>query len=422
MLNAIIVLLLAVGSAPQVGPGGERIYGRVITAGGDRLEGYLRWDRNETHWADFLDGQKAIPWANDREAEALDDELRRRRERERSISLPGLRISWDEDDGEPRTSASAVRFGHIRSLEVLDDRRAALVLVSGEEVELRGRSTDIGRSFRGLVVEDARRGEVELRWRDLDRVDFMAAPREAPPPAATRLHGTLRTSAGGELTGYVAWDMDETLTTDILDGRREGRDVDVVLGNVAAIEREGRDASRVTLTSGEVLILTGTNDVDADNRGIEITDLALGRAIVAWEDFESLVFHAPDAAAGAASGGAAATRDAFDGGRPLVGTVETTSGERITGRLRWDNDEEHTWEVLDGRADGVDYDVELGLVRVIERVGSSAARVELVDGRSLLLEGSNDVSEENQGIFVRPEGGETMLVRWRDFRRVTLGS
>jgi hypothetical protein len=178
----------------------------------------------------------------------------------------------------------------------------------------------------------------------------------------------------------------------------------------------------VTLTSGEVLILTGTNDVDADNRGIEITDLALGRAIVAWEDFESLVFHAPDAAAGAASGGAAATRDAFDGGRPLVGTVETTSGERITGRLRWDNDEEHTCEVLDGRADGVDYDVELGLVRVIERVGSSAARVELVDGRSLLLEGSNDVSEENQGIFVRPEGGETMLVRWRDFRRVTLGS
>jgi hypothetical protein len=295
----------------------------------------------------------------------------------------------------------------------VDDGRARLVLLSGEEVELRGGSTDVGRSFRGLTVEDAERGVVELRWRDLDRVDFMAAPPGAPPPTAARLYGTLRTTGGVELTGYVAWDMDETLTSDVLDGEHDGGDLDIGFGSVAAIEREGRDASRVTLATGEELILTGTNDVDSDNRGIEISDPALGRAIVTWDEFESLVFHAPESGRD--------TRADFDGGAPLVGTVESRNGERHTGRIRWDNDEEHTWEVLDGRSDGVDYDIELGLVRRIERAGSSAARVELLDGRSLLLEGSNDVNDENQGIFVRGESGRTVLVHWRDLERVTFG-
>jgi hypothetical protein len=411
MLNGVVAIVLALVAGPQAEPAADRIYGRVLTAGGDRLEGYLRWDRNETSWVDFLDGQKEIPWANIREAEELDEELRRRGERERSISLLGLRISWDEDDGEPRTTSAAVRFGHLRSLEVVDDGRALLVLLSGEEVELRGGSTDVGRAFRGLIVEDTRRGDVELRWRDLDRVDFMAAPAGAPPPGAARLHGTLRTRGGVELTGYVAWDMDETLTSDVLDGERDGTDLEIGFGSVAAIEPEGRDASRVTLAGGEELILTGTNDVDSDNRGIEISDPALGRAVVSWDELESLLFHAP--------GSASATRADFDGGTSLVGTVETRTGERHTGRIRWDNDEEFTWEVLDGRSEGVEYDLELGLVRGIERVGSSAARVELLDGRSLLLEGSNDVNEENGGIFVRLDGGGMVLVRWRDLQRVT---
>ena len=437
MRNSIAALSLAVLLAPtaaaaQAAPGAgpraadERIYGRVVTDEDVRLEGYLRWDRNETHWADILDGQKEIPHEHDVEAERLDEELRRRRQRERSLSLPGLRITWDEDDGDGRTVASGVRFGHIRSLEVVDDRRAVLVLVSGEEVALGGTSTDIGRSFRRLVVEDARRGDVELRWHELHRVDFAAAPAGALAPAAERLHGTLRTRDGTELTGWIAWDMDETLATDVLDADQDGERMEIDFGSIAAIRPEGANASRVTLRSGEERVLTGTNDVDADNRGIEVTDPEVGRAIVQWEDLESLRFHAPRRGAGTADAvdgsrtAPAGTRAAFDGGRPLRGTVETRAGEALTGPIRWDNDEASTWEMLDGRAAAVDYDIELARVRSIEPVGGDAARVELLDGRTLLLEGSNDVSHENQGIFVRPDGGDTRLVRWRDLARVTL--
>jgi hypothetical protein len=410
LLSTVVVALTVVVQAPQAEPDPGRIYGRVVTAGGERLEGYLRWDRNETHWVDFLDGQKEIPWAWLREAERLDEDFRRRRERERSITVLGVRISWDEDDEEPQpTSLAGVRFGHLRALQVLDDRRVRVTLKSEEELVLLSSSSDIGRSFRGLVLEDGGRS-VELPWRDLERVDFMAPPMDRAGPSAARLHGTLRTRAGAELTGYVAWDMDEALTTDVLDGRDGGRDRDVPFGEIARIEPEGRRSARVTFHTGQVLVLSGTNDVNADNRGIEITDWALGRAIVGWGELESLTFHPPGSEVG---------YEAFDGGRALSGVVVASRGRTVRGRIRWDNDEQFDWELLDGRRDGVDYDIELARVRQVERVGSSAARVLLRDGRLLVLEGSNDVGDSNRGLFIETSGGETVLVRWQDVERVT---
>lgn len=405
-----VATLWATALAPQA-ESSDRIYGRVVTAEGDHLEGYLRWDRNETHWVDFLDGRKEIPWAWVREAERLDDDFRQRRERERSLTVLGVRISWDEDEDEPPpTSTAAVRFGHLRSLEVLDERRARLVLRSGEDVVLTATSSDLGPAFRGLIVEDGTRGEVELRWRELDRVEFLAAPAGGSAPGAERLHGTLRTRSGVELTGFVAWDLDETLSTDVLDGEEGGRERDVSFGDVARIAREGSRSARVTLRTGEELLLRGTNDVNDENRGVEISDAAFGRAVVSWDELDALTFHAPARGAG---------YDLLDGGRRLTGVVETSDGRRLVGRIRWDNDEEAGWEVLDGRSDGVDYDIEMALVQGVERVGSSAARVTLRDGRAFLLEGSNDVSDTNKGIFVQTSSNEMALAHWRDVVRVT---
>lgn len=426
MSNALSALVLALAAVLQSEPTEERLYGRVLTSDGERLEGWLRWDRNETHVFDVLDGMKPILMAHDQEAEALDEELRIRRQRERSFSLPDLIITWDEDD-EPRTTQAGIRFGHIRALQVVDERHVLVLLASGEEVELGASSSDIGRSFRGLVVETATRGDVELRWRDLDRIELMPAPASVARPSSERLHGTLRSQEGVELTGWVGWDLDEALATDILDGNVAGRRRTIVFGDIAALRRETLASTRVTLRSGEEMVLRGTNDVNADNRGIEISDASFGRAVVPWTAFESLRFHPPEPRAVDPDGGqdrragpGAHDRSAFDGGRPLMGTVLTRRGDRISGRVRWGNDEEYTWELLDGMSDGIDYDLELGLVHTIERVESGLVRVTLRDGRALELGGTDDVGEENGGIFVKPEGEGTVLVRWQDFVRLTL--
>lgn len=406
------VVLVGLGAGPQQGPGADRLYGRVVTAGGEVYEGYIRWDRNEGSWADLLNGSKEIPWENVRDAERLEDRSYRR-DRERSVRVLGLRISWSEDDEDdyPTSASSGIRFGHIRSLMVMGDQRARLTLKSGEEVDLEGGSTDIGDDLRHLLIEDPERGEVELRWRDLDTVEFMQAPAEIAAPSTDRLYGTLRTRRGLEFTGWVAWDVDEILGSDILDGEEHGRSRKIPFDRIAAIEQAGSSGARVILRNGEEIRLRDSNDVDSGNRGIAISDPALGQVSVEWDDFDALTFEDPPSGGG--------EYDDFDGGRPLYGTVETEDGERYTGRIRWDNDEAFTWEILDGNAEDAELDVEFGQIRSIRREGWRSSEVVLLDGRTFDVEGSNDVDDDNKGIYLTLEDGETLLVPWRDFREVT---
>lgn len=407
-IAALVVMTLGAGA--RIDPPADRLYGRVVTAGGDVFEGFLRWDQNEGGWADLLNGSKEMPWENARDARRLGNE--EREGRERSIRVLGLRISWsDDDDGYPTSSTSGIRFGHLRSLAVLDDDRALLTLKSGEEIEMEGGSTDLGEELRGLVVDDPDQGRVELLWRDLDVVEFMAAPQGADAPAGQRLYGTLRVRGGGEYTGFVAWDVDEILTSDVLDGREGGRKHEIPFGRIAAIERAGSSGARVILRNGEEVLLRDSNDVDSGNRGIAVSDPALGQVQVGWGDFEEVTFHAPPPTE---AGG----YDAFDGGRPLFGTVEDRDGREYVGYIRWDNDEAYTWEILDGKDGDVDFDVELGNVRSIRRAGSWGADVTLLDGRTLELEGSNDVDDGNKGIFITFDDGDTVQIPWRDFAEV----
>ena len=162
----------AVALAPLVGrvegPAlDSRLYGSVVTRSGEEFEGYIRWDRNEGSWADLLD--------------------------------------VDRKGG--RSVLSGIRFGHIRRIEVLNAHEALFTLKSGQEQEFGSRRTDLGHGLRALVIDDVRKGVAELQWRDLEAVEFMAAPDGVISPGE-RLHGTLVTRAGLEFTGYVAWDVD----------------------------------------------------------------------------------------------------------------------------------------------------------------------------------------------------------------------
>ncbi|MCH7992397.1 MAG: hypothetical protein IIC35_08270, partial [Gemmatimonadetes bacterium] len=249
-----LAALLALTLVANPGADPERLYGRVFTADGRVLEGYLRWDRNEVSWTDFLDGAKEIPAEFLRQAESLDPEYAELRRRQRSIEAFGVRITWDEDDdADPFTSKAAIRFGYVASLVALEDHRLLLLLKSGEEIYFRGASTDFGSYMRRLVIEDAQGGETSLRWRQLDRVDFMRAPADAPAPASRRIHGTVRTWGGLELTGDIAWDRDEVLTSDVLDGRSEGEDYEIPFEEIAGIEWESSRSARVLLRTGEAL-------------------------------------------------------------------------------------------------------------------------------------------------------------------------
>jgi hypothetical protein len=242
---------------------------------------------------------------------------------------------------------------------------------------------------------------------------------------------------GPEFTGYISWDVNQILTSDTLVGEdSEGRRREILFGRIANV-RPTRDGAEVTLADGERVELFGTDDVDDSNDGIQISDPGLGLVDVEWDAIERVRFHPPESPVG---------WDAFDGGRRLRGTVVTADSTELKGWIRWDGDEEYSWELLDGLDGDLRFDVEFGQIASIERhLGASAsltlsptgldvettrtdgARVTLRDGRILELDGSNDVDDTNHGIFVLEEGSgrspddeeaEWLMVRWVDFRAV----
>lgn len=400
-LLSILTVFVLLASAVMAA-GSNRIYGRIVTVDGDEFEGLIRWDKNEASWVDLLDGNKELP-ERDR-----DDE--RTRERETRIEIFGISIgktieSWDW----PSSAQSGIRFGHIARLEPIDDGRATFYLKSGEQIELSGNSTDIGSGLRELVIEDVDEGEVQLVWRDIEEIIFEKTDTGVESNYGERLYGTLTTRRGDTFTGYVAWDVDEVLGRDILDGDEGNRSRKIRFDKIKAIERYSSSGATVHLVGGEELVLRGSNDVDDDNRGIIIADPAFGQVVVDWDEFDRVDFASPPEDAG---------YDSFDGGRPLHGSVFTRDGDRYKGRIRWDDDEEYTWEILDGDYRDISFDIEFSAIRQIERRTSRSAIVVLRDGREFRLRDSNDVDSGNKGVYILTGAGDEVRVDWDDFERV----
>jgi len=351
----------------------NRLYGTVTTRDGQALEGFLRWDRNEGSWSDLLDATK------------LDRGYR------------GL---------------SGVRFGHVERIVPVGSTQALFHLRSGQTIGMQGESTDLGRGMRALVVDQTDGAQAEVKWRDVHQIEFHPAPARARP-AEGRLHGTLTTGRGMEFTGHIAWDVDEIYTTDVLDGeaREEGGEASYTIpfGAIRQINQYGPVGAHVDLHSGERITLYGTNDVDNSNRGITVSDPALGQVKVPWDYFSHVRFHAAKNEA---------SWDDFDGGRPLRGTVITTTGASLSGEIKWDRDEYASWEMLNGWNNGIEFAIEFSKIARIVKNGA-ASTVHLRDGRSFDLSGSNDVEHGNRGVVVT-NGDQDRSIPWDIFRELRL--
>lgn len=443
------VFVLAAGVATAVGalPAGaqeaDRLWGRVSTVSGESYEGFILWQGgvDGASWTDFVESRTAL--APDRYRDWL--VAADIRQPVRTIEVPGYRVSWNEEHPDfPSQTEFAVRFGHLAAVSAPEGGAAEFVFRPGSGLGQGERAAGrLGivrpRAYTpALWVYDRDEGPTRVNWGELERVDFEPAPagtpsassvspRAAPGEESFRLYGTVEDRFGRSFTGYIAWDSDEILGSEELDGSDEERnDHSIAFEDIAEIERS-LSGSRVTLRSGKLLELSGSNDVDSDNRGVRVFDPALGVVEVEWEEFGLLRLHPP--------AGAVAAYESFVPAHSLSGTVTTQDGNQFRGRIRWDAEHELSWELLRGESEGVKFGIEFGHVAGISRLEVSGARVTLRDGRSFELSGTPDFDWDNRGIFVFPafsaadgEAGDGQLregeeqawryITWEEFAEV----
>ena len=146
-----------------------------------------------------------------------------------------------------------------------------------------------------------------------------------------------------------------------------------------------------------------------------VDDPRYGRVLISWDAFERIDF---------SPGGTGPAYDDFRPGHPLMGTVVTRSGRRLTGRLVYDLDESETTETLDAPSEGVDYTIPFGLIASIQplgEAGAESARVTLHSGEALQLERAGDLAEGNAGMLIFSDGrGSPEYVPWTDVAQVDL--
>ncbi len=399
---AFVLAIMVLAFTPESHADSGYLYGTIITDDGDELTGRIRWDKNEGSWDDFLDANKV-----------REGRRSRHRSRDKKISIFGIEIYSEGGSWWSNSSQAGLRFGYIEKIVPRSGSKSTIYLKGGIKYKFDGGS-DLSSSIREIIIDDIDEGVIELDWDDIDEILFSPQAADYQPSrefAGYRLYGTVETEPGLEFEGFINWDIDEIWSTDILDGDQRSRSRKIPFRRITKIEKLSSRASRITLTNGTTMKLSGSNDVNSENRGIAILVPDWGRVTIEWEEFESVTFRpAPEKFVRA--------YDDFQAPWRLRGTVYTEYGDKYTGEITWDADEMYSWEVLDGEYRDMEIDIEFGFIETVEKRNSRSSQITLFNGDQFRLRGSNDVDDDNSGIIVRTDDGDEITIDWDEFEKV----
>lgn len=383
------------------------IYGRVTTEDGDTYEGPLRWGKEEVYWTDMFNASKKenknLDYLTNRELNELED----RYDRNNNLISRFVNISWDDDNNGRFLHEFSTEFGNLKSLRMRSNDRVEVELRNGDYLRVDGSGyNDVGAK---ITILDQELGNVRLSWNNIEQVEFLPTPSRLDEKFGEPLYGTVVCDLG-EFTGFVQWDHDERVGTDVLDGEEDGDDYEIAFDKIESIERDGFSSSLVRLKSGRTLDLRGTNDVDDDNKGIIVTVKGLGRVDIDWDEFDKVTFtEAPNSGP---------SFDSFASAKKIKGTVEVDNGDSHKGEIIFDLDEEYTFELLNGEDDDVKFIIPFYNIKEITPRGSYSANVILKDGSKLNLEDSQDVTDKNLGMLIKTNG-DRVYVPWDRVDKIT---
>lgn len=393
----LAVVVLAVESMAQSTEG--FIYGKVYTTR-NTYTGPIRWGGEEVLWTDLFNASKSGDKYQKMVPEKKDDD---------DDSWFSYDWSFNSIWEDKYTSHQfTCQFGNMAEIETRRDSRAIIRFKNGGEIMVDGEGyNDIGAK---IQVVDGELGTMSIDWDRITKIEFMPTPAKLPAVFGVPLYGTVESARREKFTGFIVWDNDERLTADRLDGDDDDDDVSIKFADITSIEKEGR-GSRVALKSGRELYLTGSNDVNSENRGVLVVTPEYGVVQLSWEAFRKVTFSQPSNT-GMAYG-------AFTSPRSLRGVVSRLEGDDVEGQIIFDIDETLDFELIEGDENDIQYMIPLKNIRKITPKNHDFSLVELSSGKSLLLGGRRDISSDNGGVLVFSKGKkEPYYISWRKINEI----
>lgn len=279
---------------------------------------------------------------------------------------------------------------------------------NGDVIRLEGGSNDVGATVR---IYDEEMGTIKLDWDDIEIVEFSAAPAGLVSVFGEPLYGSVETTSG-IFTGYLQWDHDERLTLDELNGESSSGELDIPFRNIRSIESNYR-GSTVELKSGRTLKMRGSNDVDDDNRGIIVNMVDMGRVDIPWEEFEKMTLQDIPARS-------EVSYASYIEQKPITGSVTSIRGDKLSGRMIYDLDENYELEMLNGVNNGIEYFIPFKFVESIVPKNREESLVLLKNGEKILFSDKVDINEGNDGVLVFTSDDEYEYVPWKEVDEIKI--
>lgn len=392
-----LVVLLSLSDMLEAQDGGL-MYGRVKTMSGTEYIGNIRWGGEEVFWTDVFNASKLDTKVfghvlKDKDKEGID------------WSLTSI---WD-DYRSNSVHEFSCQFGNIRNLTYTDHNRALITLKNGSKIKVGGSGyNDIMAS---VTILDEELGKIKVKGSNVRSVDFMNTPESLDPKFGVALYGAVHTFEGDSVKGYIQWDHDERLSTDVLDGHSHSQNLKIPMGKIVRIE-PSRNSSKVELISGREFVMSGTNDVAEGNRGVIVTAEGLGRTSIPWSDIYYVSFDKSEKTSGPSYAD-------FKSPKALSGQVILINDKKYSGFFAFDMDEVWEFEFLDGHSKNWEFKVPFSNIRTISPRNSKYSLIELKEGSKILLGNSRDVSSQNGGILLfKDKDKEPIIIDWDEVDRI----
>lgn len=399
ILAAGLLLFVVTSSSAQVSK--TFIYGKVFTSDGSSFEGYINMSKKSFMWSDLYLLQKIEnPYT-----EYIPRNKRSLRNTRIEDEFGSIRIV-NRNNRRPTVHSFSVRYGYIKSIEYTGRKSITLELKNEKFINL---ESSYSHRNNYISIADREFGKLKLRLSEVDRIEFMNKPSDVTIKRANPIYGTV-VAKQGEFTGFVCWDNDEVDVDDFLDGDWDRKDVSILFKNVKSIVKDGR-CCEVTTFSGREIRLCSSNDVNSGNRGVFVNMPNVGRVKLNWRDFESVNFSKQINDVGL-------SYDDYKPANRMSAKLTLKNDMEYSGVLVYDLDEAMDVEILDGKNNGVAYQIPFMYVKSITPRGFDYSDVVLRNGAKISLGNSTDVDYKNSGILLFTGGDNSEFFYWHELKSI----
>lgn len=392
------------------------IYGKVTTINGNTFIGQIRWGREEAYWNDLFNAKKIL----NNTLEHISKEAPKiiiEKNQKQNPNNPLLNLNsdfWDiwadKNQNNPFIIHTfACQFGDIKSIEPLPSSQVLLTMKNNLTFKLNGSGfNDVNTT---LKINDYELGVLKMAWYKIKKIEFIQVNDEVEIENKV-IHGKLLTVDNQSFTGFVQWDHDERIASDILDGSNcnSCSNTSFKFELIEKIEKSA-DGSKIYLKNGKSYFFNSSNDVNRSNRGIIITDENIGKIDIPWHRFDKIEFtKAPN------SGN---TYSSYKMPKGLSGTVKKVNGQVSKGLIIYDFDEAWEFEILQGKNNEIVYNIPFRNIQKVIPKNYKYSKIILKNGKEIVLGEMRDVSELNAGLLiVSDKNKKPEEIPWREIDEI----